>query len=543
MAPPIIDIAGKPYYFWSTGKKTSIFLVLFGGHLSADSDCWNDFHESQNGRGYRRLEINELYRQDFFGSEYTIEKEQFVEELATMHDVISPATGTAYSPPDCRPNDFISKACYWMWEQGYADRHLFGFSVGAVAVADYITRYPNNFSTACLASAPVNWDNIEGGIDELSQSAHRADRAAPRGGYKDDGTWKYDGTWVWGIAPLQDFTHPQVHAYIDPFRYPDPKSWMVFDWPSGHDVFPVRDEGGYSVGGRAKWVPSNPKGEPSAPYYRHKINFSVVGLLPNGDLDAEAWLTINLASNGVTVVGSDGAAHRLSLSSIVGPYVGDGMYFELELLRGYNSVWLAGPEFFGKPKNYRVVTTRVTEVPVGTTVQGTPTAGYKGNVESDGTGHIQWIVTVDPEPCPPLTVTLAMASSEGGSTTPPAGSHSYPTGADVTVEAFPNADYEFNHWEFVSPDTPPGTDTRNPCRLMGGYLDRDVMVTPVFQYVPPPPCSTDADCPTGQICVNGVCVDAIPCPDPEPCPPCKDDFPRLSALQAKLAEFRKKRKR
>lgn len=88
-----------------------------------------------------------------------------------------------------------------------------------------------------------------------------------------------------------------------------------------------------------------------------------------------------------------------------------------------------------------------------------------------------------------FTVTLTMVSSEGGYTTPAAGSHSYPTGADVSVEAFPNSGWRFDHWEFVSPDTPFGTDTRNPCQLMGGSMDRDVAVTPVFQYVSPP--STD----------------------------------------------------
>ena len=126
-----------------------------------------------------------------------------------------------------------------------------------------------------------------------------------------------------------------------------------------------------------------------------------------------------------------------------------------------------------------------------------------------------WPVTVNL-----ATVTLTMVSSEGGSTTPAAGSHSYLKGADVTVEAFPDADYEFHHWGFVSLVPPwSGTDGRNPVSLFDGYLDRDLTVTPVFQYVPPPPpppCSSDADCPAGQVCVGGVCVDAPP--PPKECP-------------------------
>jgi hypothetical protein len=81
---------------------------------------------------------------------------------------------------------------------------------------------------------------------------------------------------------------------------------------------------------------------------------------------------------------------------------------------------------------------------------------------------------------------LTMASSEGGYTTPSAGSHSYQAGASVTVEAFHYSGWTFDHW-VIATSMWSGTDTRNPHTLFNGDLRQDTTVAPVFISDTPDP--------------------------------------------------------
>lgn len=69
--------------------------------------------------------------------------------------------------------------------------------------------------------------------------------------------------------------------------------------------------------------------------------------------------------------------------------------------------------------------------------------------------------------------------------------------------------------------SPPGEDVRISGTITTGTADldvvaelvRDVRIEPEPAPEPEPECTTDADCPTGEICSGGDCV---PAPEPEP---------------------------
>ena len=82
------------------------------------------------------------------------------------------------------------------------------------------------------------------------------------------------------------------------------------------------------------------------------------------------------------------------------------------------------------------------------------------------------------EPITPK-VTLTIATTTGGTTTPAPGTYQYNKGSQVTVTAIPDSGYQFDYWNVN------GTkNTSNPITLT---LNTDVTLTAYFKSVAPPP--------------------------------------------------------
>ncbi len=85
----------------------------------------------------------------------------------------------------------------------------------------------------------------------------------------------------------------------------------------------------------------------------------------------------------------------------------------------------------------------------------------------------------------------------------------------VQVAAHPNAGYEFVKWS----DEIQGGVSYNPTEWVSGVMDERKTVKAHFREVEiPPECAIDADCPTGYVCQEGVCIPEEVPPEEEPSP-------------------------
>jgi len=75
-----------------------------------------------------------------------------------------------------------------------------------------------------------------------------------------------------------------------------------------------------------------------------------------------------------------------------------------------------------------------------------------------------------------VTLTMAVNSTEGGTTDPEVGNHEYPMGTEVGIEASPNIGYNFSHWEGNVTDTNDSSTTV--------IMDTDKALTAYFTMNP-----------------------------------------------------------
>jgi len=94
------------------------------------------------------------------------------------------------------------------------------------------------------------------------------------------------------------------------------------------------------------------------------------------------------------------------------------------------------------------------------------------------TDSVGFTVTGPPPP-PPPEYTLTISATIGGATDPAPGSYTYPEGTDVTVTAFPDPGYNFDHWELNG-----RVYTENPITVR---MVADATLRAVFTEIPPPP--------------------------------------------------------
>jgi hypothetical protein len=77
-----------------------------------------------------------------------------------------------------------------------------------------------------------------------------------------------------------------------------------------------------------------------------------------------------------------------------------------------------------------------------------------------------------------VTYTLTITATTGGSTSPAIGSHTYPAGTEVSVQAYPSSGYLFDHWEL---DGSPGGSV-NPRTVL---MNMDHTLRAHFKLIPP----------------------------------------------------------
>jgi len=77
---------------------------------------------------------------------------------------------------------------------------------------------------------------------------------------------------------------------------------------------------------------------------------------------------------------------------------------------------------------------------------------------------------------PPPQRTLTINSATGGTTTPPAGPHTYNNGTTVPVTAYPSSGFTFGHWTLDSQ-----VISSNPTNVL---MDADHVLTPTFTLIP-----------------------------------------------------------
>jgi len=128
------------------------------------------------------------------------------------------------------------------------------------------------------------------------------------------------------------------------------------------------------------------------------------------------------------------------------------------------------------------------------TVSATPNAGYEfdyweGDVADPNAASTTVVmdgdktVTAHFAPLPAgYTLTMVASPAGGGTTDPPVGAHAYPEDEIVTITAYPNAGYEFDHWtgDVADPDSMTTTVV----------MDEDQTVTAHFAPTGVPTCVT-----------------------------------------------------
>jgi len=87
-----------------------------------------------------------------------------------------------------------------------------------------------------------------------------------------------------------------------------------------------------------------------------------------------------------------------------------------------------------------------------------------------------WVIA----PPPPLTYSLTITTTVGGTTNPTPGTYSYTANSAVQVTATPDANYIFDHWELGTINV----GSANPYTVL---MDSNHTLRAVFTYSPPPP--------------------------------------------------------
>jgi hypothetical protein len=83
-------------------------------------------------------------------------------------------------------------------------------------------------------------------------------------------------------------------------------------------------------------------------------------------------------------------------------------------------------------------------------------------------------------PPPPITYSLTITTTVGGTTDPTPGTYNYTANSSVQVTAIPDADYIFDHWELDTVNV----GSANPYTVL---MDNNHTLKAVFTYSPPPP--------------------------------------------------------
>ena len=88
------------------------------------------------------------------------------------------------------------------------------------------------------------------------------------------------------------------------------------------------------------------------------------------------------------------------------------------------------------------------------------------------------VTTPEPEPTPSNEYTIIINSSNGGATTPSAGSYTYQVGTDFTITAQADSEYNFVNWTVNAE-----TKTSNPYTITRALYGEEYTIQPNFEYV------------------------------------------------------------
>lgn len=187
----MIYIFGEKYYNFSNGNVGNPAILLLTG-----------------GTAY--LDAVTLFGWDL---DKNPERETFVDSLVNNgFDVFVKAGKFTY------PSDELNRVAFWLQENGYDIRHLFGYSAGGLVVL-HASQYAPYWSSGIACCAPCNWD--EWSNEEIYQTAHTAANTQLPLDF---------------VAPIEDFTHSQMLTYYEK----DLVKKIWHDWENGHDPFENR---------------------------------------------------------------------------------------------------------------------------------------------------------------------------------------------------------------------------------------------------------------------------------------------------------------